>query len=56
MIERHQHVAVGVLKDAVGPDSAMPAYRTMETLLGERVALTDQNTPISTLGCATAPS
>jgi hypothetical protein len=34
VIERHQHVAVGELKNAVGPDSAIAAHRLMETRLG----------------------
>jgi len=34
VIGRHRHEAVGMLKDAVGPDSATAAYRLMETLLG----------------------
>jgi hypothetical protein len=56
-IERHRQEAVGVLKDAVGHDRAIPAHRMMETL-GDRAATTDQNTnpPISTLGYATALS
>ena len=56
VIERHRHEAVGVLKDAVGPDSAIPAHRLMETLLGRLRSDDDQNTspPISTLSYATA--
>jgi hypothetical protein len=34
VIEQHRHETVGVLKDAVGPDSAIPAHRLMETRLG----------------------
>ena len=57
VIERHQHEAVGVLKGAVGPGSAMPIYRLM-VCSGDGVAVTDQNTspPISTPGYATALS
>ncbi len=57
VIERHQHEAVGVLKDAVAPDSAIPTDRLMGCL-GDRVAVTDQNTspPICSPGYATALS
>jgi hypothetical protein len=55
-IERHQHKAASALKDTVRPDSVIPTNRWMETLPGDRVAMTDQNTspPISTLDYATA--
>lgn len=57
VIERHQHEAVGVLKGAVAPGSAMPIYRLM-VCSGDGVVVTDQNTspPISTPGYATALS
>jgi hypothetical protein len=54
--DRHEAEAAGVLKDAVGPDSAVPAHRLMETLLGRPHSVHASEPPISTLGYATVLS
>jgi hypothetical protein len=50
-IERHQHKAPSVLKDRSGPTASYRQIVWMETLPGDRVAMTDQEyePPISAL-------